>query len=219
MTHAAPTDFLRKTLCLTQLEDRTVPTASVVSSLDLRAAVTMTVDSSALDPQPVQVGTNDNGEAIFTISVQPKVCNCAACQATVRASATAQVTTSPSIQSQAAAIPATSAVTQRPTPPLVVAAPQAMAAVRLESPSVAYFTPTVEPLITPPQAVLVAHSDSGHTLFAQPDVSLTAQPDHITAPATTQFSAAELPFVSPTSSLLHSSPFQDLTLLGTYDMA
>lgn len=181
--HCASSESNRASLRLTVLEDRSVPSATTLTASDPHPVAATTHDTRAsTDPQPVLVGTNSQGEAIYTVTVQPTVCNCAACQAARAAAARATQLSQPTVSA-----PPASGVTTPPASPPPAATPLSDAQPRPASlPSSVAFTSSVTQTVnTPPTPVVVTRSDAGYSLLAPPQVETTAHPDLISAPAST----------------------------------
>lgn len=66
-------------LRLTRLDDRLVPTASSQLS-DFSPLTSAQTFAEISSPMPIAVGTADNGETIYSVTVLPTRCTCSACR-------------------------------------------------------------------------------------------------------------------------------------------
>jgi hypothetical protein len=177
------------TLTLLDLESRLVPSSYSVADKPTGVVAAQVGDPT---PLPVQVGTNDQGQAIFTITVQPKVCNCAACQAARaatahEATAVPQPAPTPVVAPAREPAPPTVTVASNPNPtPAAIPSPAKPATVTLPvSVAPPFAVPPATPSITTPtQPDVQRWADDSTRLakFASLDVSTTGEPDRITVP-------------------------------------
>lgn len=159
------------TLRLTTLESRLVPSVEVPSTV-VAAPSPQATQNGSLDPAPMLVGTDAQGEAIYTVTVQPGRCNCTACRGLPPADSTPAPATPAVVAEPAPAV----AQTQSPTLSVVPTRP-------LGSDP----TPVVP---APAAAVVIAPSDAGSYLIAQPDLSAEVQPYVVSTPTPAAVSIA-----------------------------
>lgn len=186
-------------LNLTTLEGRLVPAAyaPVPTQQAATAVHAAPADPTPLPPGMVLVGTDAHGEAIYTMTVAPTMCNCAACQAARAAAAAAAANVAapapvapvapvvrPVVPAPAAVAPAPVSVPVTPTP-VAVAAPAATSPVAATTQSVAPAFTTTSGAPTASTTLQLAERDApGFTPLAQADLSAAAAPDAVSVDAT-----------------------------------